>query len=109
AVTADECPSAGPGAAWLSVSPGSGSTVPGGSDEVTVTVDSSGLAPGGHEGLLCVVSNDPVSPVVEVPVSLSVTEASEPEPVVCDETVTGVHVGALTVSEGVTCLAAGAQ
>jgi photosystem II stability/assembly factor-like uncharacterized protein len=31
------------------------------------------------------------------------------EPVVCDETITGVHAGALTVSEGVTCLAAGAQ
>jgi photosystem II stability/assembly factor-like uncharacterized protein len=31
------------------------------------------------------------------------------EPVVCDETISGVHAGALTVSEGVTCLAAGSQ
>ncbi|HEY8472186.1 MAG TPA: hypothetical protein VIL37_06060, partial [Natronosporangium sp.] len=31
------------------------------------------------------------------------------EPVVCDETISGVHAGPLTVSEGVTCLAAGAQ
>ncbi|HLU44255.1 MAG TPA: hypothetical protein VKZ67_04435, partial [Natronosporangium sp.] len=33
----------------------------------------------------------------------------DPEPVVCDTTITGVHVGALHVTEGVTCLAAGAQ
>lgn len=33
----------------------------------------------------------------------------EPEPVVCDRTISGVHPGPLTVSDGVTCLAAGAQ
>jgi hypothetical protein len=31
------------------------------------------------------------------------------EPVVCDETIVGLHAGALTVTEGVTCLAAGAR
>jgi hypothetical protein len=96
---------------WLSVSPSSGSTAPGAVSEVTVSVDSSGLEPGEYEALLCVSSNDPVTSVVEVPVSVTVVEEppGEPGPVVCDETVIGVHVGPLTVSDGVTCLAAGAH
>jgi hypothetical protein len=94
---------------WLSVSPQSGSTDAGDSSEVTVVFDSAGLAPGVYEALLCVVSNDPATPVVQVPVSLTVVEGGGGGPVVCDETITGVHEGALTVSEGVTCLAAGAQ
>ncbi|QSB13644.1 S8 family serine peptidase [Natronosporangium hydrolyticum] len=96
---------------WLSVSPASGSTEPGGSSSVAVSFDAAGVEPGDYEALLCVASNDPVSPVVEVPVSMSVVEDDDPPggPVVCDETITGVHAGALTVTEGVTCLAAGAQ
>ncbi|QSB13645.1 S8 family serine peptidase [Natronosporangium hydrolyticum] len=95
---------------WLSVSPASGSTEPGGSSSVAVSFDAAGVEPGDYEALLCVASNDPASPVVEVPVSMSVVESDGPgEPVVCDETITGVHAGALTVTEGVTCLAAGAQ
>jgi hypothetical protein len=97
---------------WLSVSPTSGSTAPGAVSEVTVSFDSAGLSVGEYEALLCVASNDPVSPVVEVPVSLSVVEDDDPTPPgepVCDETIVGVHAGPLTVSEGVTCLAAGAH
>src|SRR5690606_32249796 len=48
---------------WLSVSPASGSTAAGASSEVTVSLDASGLTPGEYEALLCVESNDPVSPV----------------------------------------------
>jgi hypothetical protein len=88
---------------WLAVAPDSGTTAPGGTSEVTVTFDATGLAAGGYEAVLCVESDDPATPLVEVPVSLTVTGA------VCDETITGVHAGALTVSEGVTCLAAGAR
>jgi hypothetical protein len=88
---------------WLAVAPDSGTTAPGGASEVTVAFDATGLAAGGHEAVLCVESNDPAMPLVEVPVSLTVTGA------VCDETITGVHAGALAVTEGVTCLAAGAQ
>jgi hypothetical protein len=90
---------------WLSVSPESGSTGAGEASEVMVSFDSTGLAPGVFEALLCVASNDPVTPLVQVPVSLTVVEGGG----VCDQTIIGVHVGALTVSEGTTCLAAGSQ
>jgi hypothetical protein len=94
---------------WLSVSPTSGSTAPGGSSDVSVSFDSSGLELGEHTALLCVASNDPATPLVEVPVSLTVVEAQDPGPVVCDETIIGVHEGPLTIAEGTTCLAAGAH
>ncbi len=57
---------------WLSVDPTSGTTAPGGSSEVTVTLDSTGLADGTYQALLCVTSNDPANPLVEVPVTLEV-------------------------------------
>jgi hypothetical protein len=90
---------------WLSVSPESGTTEPGGTSDVTVTFDSTGLDPGEYAALLCVTSNDPVTPLVQVPVSLTVVEDGG----ICDQTIIGVHDGPLTVSEGVTCLAAGSQ
>jgi hypothetical protein len=90
---------------WLDVSPAGGTTTGGGSSEVTVTFDASGLAPGDYAATLCVASDDPASSLVTVPVSLTVTEDAGG----CDETITGVHAGALAVTEGVTCLAAGAQ
>lgn len=37
------------------------------------------------------------------------TGPEDPAPVVCDRTVAGLHAGPLSVDEGVTCLAAGAQ
>jgi hypothetical protein len=89
---------------WLSAVPASGSTPAGGSSAVTVTVDSTGLAPGGHAAALCVTSNDPAQPVVAVPVTVTVLAAGG-----CDQTIIGVHPGPLTVTAGVTCLAAGAR
>jgi BACON domain-containing protein len=90
---------------WLTVSPDSGTTAAGESSEVTVSFDSTGLEPGGYEATLCVNSNDPVTPIVEVPVALTILE----DEVICDQTIFGVHNGPLTVSDGVTCLAAGSQ
>src|SRR5690606_24946116 len=58
---------------WASVSQSAGTTAPGASSDVTVTFDSTGRAVGSYDGLLCVASNDPVTPLVEVPVSLTVT------------------------------------
>jgi BACON domain-containing protein len=92
---------------WLTVSPTEGSTAAGGSDEVTVSVDATGLAVGTHQATVCVAGNDPATPLVQVPVSLTVTEGDGG--VACDETITGTHSGPLTVDEGVTCLAAGSR
>jgi hypothetical protein len=55
------------------VSPASGSLVPADASDSTVTFDATGLARGTYTGLLCVASNDPDTPVVEVPVSMRVT------------------------------------
>lgn len=57
---------------WLSVTPASGTTSPGGSDVVTVRFDSTGLAAGRYEALLCLFSNDPRNRFVTLPVRLDV-------------------------------------
>src|SRR5690606_14178654 len=66
---------------WLSASPTSGTTPAGGNVEVAVTVDSTGLAAGSYEALLCVTTNDPDAELVEVPVSLTVVSTG-PVPVI---------------------------
>ena len=58
--------------AWLSASPTSGTTVSNTQSTVDVTFDSTGLAVGVYTGTLSVDSNDPVSPRVGVPVTLTV-------------------------------------
>ena len=59
---------------WLSVAPDAGSTAPGGESQVDVVLDSTGLAPGEYSASLCVDSDDPVNPLVIVPVSMTVEE-----------------------------------
>jgi hypothetical protein len=57
---------------WLSVSPDAGVTIPLGSTQVDVTFDSTGLAPGDYSASLCINSDDPVTPQVQVPIALTV-------------------------------------
>jgi hypothetical protein len=57
---------------WLSIDPDAGTTSAGGSTDVDVTFDSTGLSSGVYTGTLCIESNDPVNPLVPVPVSLTV-------------------------------------
>ena len=57
---------------WLTLSPAAGTTAPNNSSDVTVTFDSAGLPNGIVSGNLCIESNDPDEPVVEVPVALIV-------------------------------------
>jgi hypothetical protein len=57
---------------WLSVNPTAGTTIPGGTSPVDVTFDSTGIAVGTYDGVLCVNSNDPDEPIVEVPVQMEV-------------------------------------
>jgi hypothetical protein len=87
---------------WLAASPGSGTTGAGEERELTVSFDATGLATGDHTAVLCIESNDPATPLVEVPVTLTVTVA-------CDQVIAGVHPEPLTVTAGLTCLAPGAQ
>ncbi|MGH9362364.1 MAG: PxKF domain-containing protein, partial [Thermoanaerobaculia bacterium] len=57
---------------WVGVSPASGTTAPGGRSSVTVTFDSTGLQPpSAQAGKLCVASNDPSRPLLEVPLTLN--------------------------------------
>ncbi len=57
---------------WVSASPATGSTPGGQSDTVNVTFDSTGLADGVYSGSLCIESNDPITPAVLVPLTLTV-------------------------------------
>lgn len=71
---------------WLSVAPASGSLAGGASADSTVTVDASTLAAGSYSANLCVTSNDPASPLVTVPVSVTV-EAAPPGSCTTEDTI----------------------
>lgn len=58
--------------AWASVSAETGTTPPAGNTSIDVTFDSTGLADGTYTGKLRIHSNDPATPLVEVPLTLTV-------------------------------------
>jgi hypothetical protein len=58
--------------AWLSVDPATGVTARNDESLVTVTFDSTGMSNGTYASNICVASNDPVTPLVAVPVTLTV-------------------------------------
>ena len=64
---------------WLSASPTSGNVAPGGQTQIAVTLDANGLSSGVHTGNVLILSNDPDSPTVTVPVTLLVTGSSVPD------------------------------
>jgi hypothetical protein len=59
---------------WLSTNPTTGTTLPGESSLVSVEFDATGMDVGTYTATLCATSNDPVNPVVEIPVSMTVVE-----------------------------------
>jgi hypothetical protein len=61
---------------WVSVNPTSGTTTPGGSDIVTISVDAAGLTSGTYSCTLTVASNDPNDPTVSIPMELNVGPTS---------------------------------
>ena len=63
---------------WASLNPAAGTTTPGNSTPVQVTFDSTGLSPNTYNGTLCVESNDPVTPLVQVPLELVVAAGGPP-------------------------------
>ncbi len=62
---------------WLAVEPTAGTVPGGGSSNVTVTFDATGLFGGDYLANLQVASNDPVTPEVIVPTTLHVTGAPD--------------------------------
>ncbi len=65
-----------PPPSWLSVSPPSGEIPPGDGAVLDVSYDATGLAAGTYEAVVRIVSNDPDAGVVNVPVTLTVTDAT---------------------------------
>ena len=59
---------------WLTVNPTGSTTAAGGSTPVTIGFNSTGMAVGTYNATLCVTSNDPTTPLVEVPVELVVAQ-----------------------------------
>jgi uncharacterized repeat protein (TIGR01451 family) len=61
---------------WLTMSPLSGTTPAGSASAVNVTFDSTGYAAGVYTGTVCVASNDPVTPVTAIPVTMTVVSSA---------------------------------
>ena len=57
---------------WLGVAPDMGTLAAGDAEDVIVTIETFGLAEGNYQVLLCLASNDPVNPLIEIPVDLEV-------------------------------------
>ncbi|BCL17373.1 S8 family serine peptidase [Micromonospora sagamiensis] len=93
-VTPDEVP-------WLSVDRSSAGTGAGRGSEVTVSLDSTGLAAGTYRAQLCVTSDDATTPLVTLPVTMEVTDQT------CDRVIKGEYRGSVQAGT-VTCLAPGA-
>jgi hypothetical protein len=63
---------------WLSENPTSGSVSGGSSQDSSVTVDATSLAPGGYSAELCVTTNDTTHVLVAVPVNVTVNAVFVP-------------------------------
>jgi len=60
---------------WLDENPKSGTVAAGGSDSVTVTIDTTGLAEGNYSADIVIASNDPDEASTTVPVTLQISPA----------------------------------
>jgi len=66
---------------WMSIAPMSGTVAAGESQELTVTIDSSGMSEGEHRAIAMLASNDPERPTTPLPVTVTVGEDDEQPPV----------------------------
>lgn len=73
---------------WLSHTPNTITLAPGASETVSVTANSENHRPGVFKAQLNCFSNDPVRPVLNVPVTMTVTPHPNTAPVVANQTVT---------------------
>ncbi|MCB8942746.1 MAG: cadherin-like domain-containing protein [Ardenticatenaceae bacterium] len=81
---------------WVTASPLSGTIGAGNATDVAVMFDSTGYAAGVYTGTLCVNSNDPLSPQVRVPLTMTVLPNAVP--VAADDAYTTTQDVTLTVS-----------
>lgn len=86
--------------AWLSADLTTDTLAPGESTTVTVTMDSAAVADPGVYSARLLPGHDTPYAMDPVPATLRVRERAS-----CDRTVTGLRVGPLVASDGVTCLA----
>ena len=69
-----------PGVDWLSLDNTAGTVSPSGNSTVNLTFDSTGLTYGAYEATLDIISNDPDSRLISVPITMYVSRAlSEPQ------------------------------
>lgn len=61
---------------WLSAAPLTGTVLPGGQNNITLTYDSTGLVDGVYDALLFITTNDPDESAISVPVTLTVSSAT---------------------------------
>jgi hypothetical protein len=59
---------------WISESPDSGTTAPAATTPIDVVFDSTGLATGTYQGVLCIISDDPDESLISVPITLETIE-----------------------------------
>ena len=70
---------------WLGASPSAGSIDAGNIENVTLTIDTTGLGFGSYQGHLCISSNDPDIPLMIVPVRIDVLTFNIYLPIVAKE------------------------
>ncbi len=76
-VTASRCDLPREDIAWASVAPVSGATTGGSQTPVVVTFNAAAMPAGAYTGTLCIDSNDPITPLVSIPLTLTVSSASD--------------------------------
>lgn len=59
---------------WIDMTPDMGSVGPMSSEMVEMALDSTGVLPGVYSADVCINSNDPVTPLISYPVTMTVTE-----------------------------------
>lgn len=67
---------------WASASVTSGTTSPADSSTVEITFDSTGLSNGVYTGTLCLTSNDLQTPLIQIPLTLTVEDAMQYLPLI---------------------------
>lgn len=63
--------------AWISSAPASGSVIPGGETEISLTVDGRTLSPGTSRANLVFATNDPLNPRIQLAVTIEITSFRE--------------------------------